>query len=112
LIKNLDILLSGRTLSDLIIVDNKSAMYCDHVFNGIPISDYHGEQSDKALIHLKDYLLKRILPAEDVRQVIKEDFLDAVFIAPAPQIIHNRLNHSRNNYQNPIPVGPQLLTNN
>ncbi len=40
LIKNLDILLSGRTLSDLLIVDNRSAMYCDHVLNGIPISDY------------------------------------------------------------------------
>jgi len=40
LIKNLDILLSGRTLSDLIIVDNRSAMYSDHIFNGIPITDY------------------------------------------------------------------------
>lgn len=78
LIKNLDILLSGRTLADLLIVDNRSGMYCDHVFNGIPISDYQGEPEDRALYLLKDYLMRRILPVEDVRQSIKEDFLDAV----------------------------------
>lgn len=79
LIKNLDILLSGRTLSDLLIVDNRSAMYCDHVFNGIPISDYQGDPKDRALYLLKEYLMRRILPVEDVRQSIKEDFLDAIF---------------------------------
>ena len=79
LIKNLDILLSGRTLGDLLIVDNRSDMYCDHVFNGIPISDYQGDPKDRALYVLKDYLMRRILPVEDVRQSIKEDFLDAVF---------------------------------
>ncbi len=67
LIKNLDILLSGRTLQDLLIVDNKSGMYSDHVLNGIPITDYHGDQADRALFRLKDYLIKSILPAEDVR---------------------------------------------
>ena len=54
-------------------------MYCDHVFNGIPISDYQGDPKDRALYLLKDYLMKRILPVEDVRQSIKDDFLDAVF---------------------------------
>lgn len=49
LIKNLDILMSGRNLSDMVIVDNRSANYCDHVMNGIPISDYHGDANDRAL---------------------------------------------------------------
>lgn len=80
LIKNLDLLLSGRELSDMIIVDNRSANYCDHVLNGIPISDYHGDPNDTALYKLKDYLINRILPAEDVRTVIKEDFMDAVLV--------------------------------
>jgi hypothetical protein len=50
------------------------------VFNGIPISDYHGNQNDTALDSLTDYLIQRILPAEDVRNVIKEDFIDAVLL--------------------------------
>ena len=71
-------------------------MYCDHVFNGIPISDYQGDPKDRALYLLKDYLMRRILPVEDVRQSIKEDFLDAVITQQPPQIIHNHMNNSRN----------------
>jgi TFIIF-interacting CTD phosphatase-like protein len=80
LIKNLDILLCGRSLSDTILIDNRSANYCEHVFNGIPISDYHGNQNDTALPALTEYLIQRILPADDVRNVIKEDFIDAVLL--------------------------------
>ena len=49
LIKNLDILQSGREMSDIVIIDNRSANYCDHVLNGIPISDYNGDSNDIAL---------------------------------------------------------------
>ena len=77
-IKNLDILLEGRTLKDIVIVDNRSSNYSDHVCNGIPILEYIGDKNDKALLHLKEYLLNRILHAEDVRKVIKEDFINAV----------------------------------
>ena len=77
-IKNLDILLEGRSLKDIIIVDNKSINYADHIFNGIPIKEYHGDPSDNCLKHLSDYLIKRILATEDVRSMIKEDMLRAV----------------------------------
>ena len=90
LIKNLDVLLAGRTLQDMIIVDNRSANYCDHLLNGLPISDYKGEKSDTGLYKLCDYLMQRILPAQDVRQVIKEDFIDAVLI---PQIYNLKINN-------------------
>ena len=95
LIKNLDILLSGRKLSDILIVDNRSANYCDHVYNGIPISDYHGDPSDKALYRLQKYLMNRILPAEDVRKVIKTDFMDAVLLPPHLQFQQHHNNNNR-----------------
>jgi len=74
-VKNLDLLLEGRSLKDIVIIDNSSIYYRDHLYNGIPIIDFEGDKSDKALLPLKDYLISRILPAEDVREVIKEDFL-------------------------------------
>ena len=77
-IKNLDILLEGRTLKEIVIVDNRASNYSDHVYNGIPIIEYLGDKNDKSLYHLKDYLMNRILNADDVRKVIKEDFLNAI----------------------------------
>ena len=69
-IKNLDLLLAGRTLKDLIIIDNRASNYKDHIHNGIPISEYLGDKNDKCLYHLKDYLINQMLHAEDVRMVI------------------------------------------
>jgi TFIIF-interacting CTD phosphatase-like protein len=71
MIKNLEILLSGRTLSDIIIVDNKSSNYCEHSLNGIPITDYHGDPNDTALFDLRDYLMRRLPGIDDVRKIIK-----------------------------------------
>ena len=39
-IKNLDVLLSGRDLKDLVIIDNRSENYREHLKNGIPIIDF------------------------------------------------------------------------
>ncbi len=57
----------------MIIIDNRSANYCEHSLNGIPITDYHGDQNDRALFELRDYLIRRLSPAQvgDVRKVIK-----------------------------------------
>ena len=74
-IKNLDILLKGRDLKDLVIVDNRSENYQSHLRNGIPIIDFQGDETDQALRFLKVYLLERILPATDCREVIDQDFL-------------------------------------
>ena len=41
-VKDLMILLSGRTLEDIVIVDNKIESYASNLENGIPITDYLG----------------------------------------------------------------------
>lgn len=64
----------------MVIVDNRAANYCDHLLNGIPITDYNGEKDDTGLYRLEEYLMQRILVAEDVRAAIKEDFMDAVLL--------------------------------
>lgn len=68
--KNLDILLKGRDLKNVVIIDNRSENYSHHLRNGIPILDFQGDDEDRALFHLQDYLISKILPAEDVREVI------------------------------------------
>lgn len=66
-IKHLDILLEGRSLKDIVIVDIDAYKYKENLLNGIPMKQYLGCQADSALITLKDFLLHKILPAEDVR---------------------------------------------
>lgn len=41
-VKDLNILLGGRTLADMVIVDNKIESYASHLENGIPITDFIG----------------------------------------------------------------------
>jgi TFIIF-interacting CTD phosphatase-like protein len=66
-IKNLDILLKGRELKDLVIVDNRAENYITHLSNGIPINDFNGSPEDEALFQLSIYLKEKILPADDAR---------------------------------------------
>ena len=57
-------------MEDIVIVDNKSYNYCEQLYNGIPITEFEGDRADDALFHLKDYLIDRILPSQDVRKII------------------------------------------
>jgi TFIIF-interacting CTD phosphatase-like protein len=41
-VKDLIILQSGRSLEDMVIVDNKIESYASNLENGIPITDYLG----------------------------------------------------------------------
>jgi len=41
-VKDLTILLNGRSLKDMVIVDNKIESYASNLDNGIPITDYYG----------------------------------------------------------------------
>ena len=74
-VKDLGLLLCGRKLKDLIIVDNKVESYSKQIENGIPIKDFHGDKKDKTLLSLKKYLLHKIRGVNDVRKVIAADFL-------------------------------------
>ena len=62
-------------MKDIVIIDNRSDNYLYQTDNGIPITDFEGDEKDEALIDMKKYLIERILPALDVREVITEDFL-------------------------------------
>lgn len=72
-LKDLKIFETGRSLSDVIIVDNTIKSFYLHLTNGIPIHDYEGDSNDRALFHLTTYL-KSFLDEEDVRVKISNDF--------------------------------------
>jgi TFIIF-interacting CTD phosphatase-like protein len=42
-IKDLALLLAGREMKNVIIVDNKALSFALHFTNGIPIRDYEGD---------------------------------------------------------------------
>jgi hypothetical protein len=72
-IKDLSILLGGRVIRDIIIVDNKIESYSSNLENGIPIISYYGQEGDDMLKKLAKYLL-RLKDANDVREKIVRDF--------------------------------------
>ena len=55
-IKDLKILEEGRSLKDIIIVDNNIQSFYLQLSNGIPIYDYTGDKSDDILVPLASYL--------------------------------------------------------
>lgn len=68
--------MSGRTLKDIILVDNKVCSYLINIENGIPVKNFLGDKNDNTLQMLTRYLKEKLLEAEDVREVIKKDFMD------------------------------------
>ena len=73
--KDLNILLSGRRIEDIVIIDNKVESYASNLENGIPITDFLGQDDDQMLEQLERYLLRCIGEScEDVREVIIRDF--------------------------------------
>jgi len=56
-VKDLTVLLNGRSFNDIIIVDNKLSHTQDNLENGIPIISFMGEQDDTMLMLLEKYLL-------------------------------------------------------
>jgi TFIIF-interacting CTD phosphatase-like protein len=42
-VKDLSLLLNGRDIKDVIIIDNKVESYSSNLENGIPIKSYYGE---------------------------------------------------------------------
>ena len=73
--KDLTILLNGRRIEDMVIVDNKVESYASNLENGIPITDFLGQDDDQMLEHLERYLLRSIGDnCPDVRDVTIRDF--------------------------------------
>ena len=65
-IKDLKILEEGRSLSDIVIVDNNIQSFFLQLSNGIPIYDYTGDKNDEVLLTLTEYL-KTFIDVVDVR---------------------------------------------
>lgn len=72
-IKDLKILEEGRSMRDIIIVDNNIQSFFLQLSNGIPIYDYTGEKNDDVLLSLTEYL-KTFINVYDVREKIDKDF--------------------------------------
>jgi TFIIF-interacting CTD phosphatase-like protein len=72
-IKDLKILEEGRSLSDIVIVDNTVQSFFLQLSNGIPIYDYTGDPADQVLLSLTHYLMS-FLDVPDVRTKIDKDF--------------------------------------
>ena len=68
-VKDLSILTNGRSLEDIIIVDNNIGSYSSNLDNGIPIKSYFGSPTDSMLKSLSMYLMK-LKDVADVRQNI------------------------------------------
>ena len=45
-VKDLMILLNGRRIEDIVIIDNKIESYASNLENGIPITDFIGQDDD------------------------------------------------------------------
>lgn len=57
IVKDLSILMSGRELKDMLIIDNRVVSYALNMDNGLPIRDFHGDKSDRDLKALAKYLI-------------------------------------------------------
>ena len=70
---DLNILLEGRDIRDIIIVSNSCGRCLYHIYNGVPVKEYKGNKNDISLVSLTNYL-KSFKEVHDVRQKIKDDF--------------------------------------
>lgn len=69
-IKDLRII-KNRELKDILIVDNLAHSFGFQIENGVPILEWHNEETDKELYYLTNYL-KEALEYDDVRLFNRE----------------------------------------
>lgn len=51
-------IIQNRSLESILIIDNCVGSFGPQVANGIPILPFNGNQDDKELLHLKEYLMR------------------------------------------------------
>ena len=81
LIKNLEVLLGGRKLENILIVDTNMHHFTKQLTNGIFVPSYRidRDNNDFILKYLKNYILE-FVEVNDVKVKIKNDFgLDKLF---------------------------------
>ncbi len=61
-LKDLRVLLDGRQIQDIILVDNRAIGFAAvHLTNGIPIKDFEGDKRDTELYLLTQYLMQSFI---------------------------------------------------
>jgi len=73
--RNKDLFLEGRSLKNILFLANDIRDMTLVHQNAIFVRSYHGNKYENTLAKLKVYLLKYILECNDVRDVVKRDFL-------------------------------------
>ena len=68
-------LLEGRSIKDVVFITTEVKETLLIHQNSIIVRPYHGNKYENTLTKLKIYLLKHIVDASDVRDVIRRDFL-------------------------------------
>ena len=68
-------LLEGRSIKDVVFITTEVKETLLIHQNSIIVRPYHGNKYENTLTKLKIYLLKHIVVASDVRDVIRRDFL-------------------------------------
>ena len=77
--KDLALLMNGRSMQQMVIVDDSPFKFLTVLENGIPVTPYKAEdeerKDDKILSLLEKYLLEKIRFSNDVRKEISNSFL-------------------------------------
>jgi CTD small phosphatase-like protein 2 len=83
-LKDLNVL--GRDLRRTVLVDNSPHAFGYQVDNGIPIESWFECPNDTELLKLARFLHKQILPADDVRDVVRSKFASQQLVDRAPPL--------------------------
>lgn len=73
--RNKDLFLDGRSLKNILFIANDLRDVSLVHNNAIFVKSYLGNKYENTLAKLKVYLLKHILECNDVREIVKRDFL-------------------------------------
>jgi CTD small phosphatase-like protein 2 len=84
-LKDLNVM-RDRDLARTVLVDNSPHAFGYQLDNGIPIESWFDDPEDRELLKLERFLLTKILPAPDVRPVVRAKFRVHELVAAAPPL--------------------------
>lgn len=67
-------MLGNRHLDSVVLIDNAVYSFYFQLENGVPITPFYRNKKDTELLSLEGFLMEEVLPAKDVRHLIKSYF--------------------------------------
>lgn len=67
--------LGEKTLENTVIVGISLEDLASNLKQVVPVKPFEGRKKDHVLKYLQEYLCERIVPSEDVRSTIQQEFL-------------------------------------